>query len=124
MVNAGDHPATHRLRGAPQRGRIYWPTLAFLLGFAVLIYVVSVWYLLPALDAARDANPVEKKSLAAHARLLLAVVLVILVCGIVLTFRFGRFFLPRPREPRQRTKYVDAWAEAANRIETPPPDAE
>jgi len=105
-------------------GRIYWATLAFLLGFAVLIYVVSDWYLLPAFDAARGATTVEKKSLAAHARLLLAVVLVILVCGIMLTFRFGRFFLPRPREPRKTTKYVDAWQESANRMPTPPPDGE
>jgi len=103
-------------------GRIYWPTLAFLLGFAVLIYVISDWYLLPALDAARDASTVEKKTLAAHARLLLAVVLVILVCGIALTFRFGRFFLPRHREARGPTRYVDAWAESAKRMPTPPPD--
>ena len=90
----------------------------------MLIYVVSVWYLLPALDAARGANTVEKKSLAAHARLLLAIVLVILVCGILLTFRFGRFFLPRPREPRERTKYVDAWEEAGKRVQAPPPDSD
>ena len=106
-------------------GRIYWPTLAFLLGFAVLIYFVSVWYLLPALDAARGADPAEKKTLAAHARLLLAVVLVILVCGIVLTFRFGRFFLPRNREqPQGRTRYPDAWAESARRVQVPPDDVE
>ena len=105
-------------------GRIYWPTLAFLLGFAVLIYVISDWYLLPALDAARDANTAEKKSLAAYSRLLLAIVLVILVSGILLTFRFGRFFLPGQREPRKPTKYPDAWAESANRMPTPPPDAE
>ena len=106
------HPSRH--------GRIYWATLAFLVGFAVLIYVISDWYLLPALDAARGANMTEKKTLAAHARLLLAVVLVILVSGIVLTFRFGRFFLPRKREPRRTTEYVDAWAESAKRIEVPP----
>jgi hypothetical protein len=111
------------LRGyLPRDGRIYWPTLAFLLGFAVLIYLVSVWYLLPALDAARGADPVEKKTLAAHARLLLAVVLVVLVCGIVLTFRFGRFFLPRQREQRLRTQYPDAWAESAKRVQVPPDD--
>ena len=102
-------------------GRIFWPMLAFLVGFAVLIYVISDWYLLPALDAARNANTTEKKQLAAHARLVLAVVLVILVCGIMLTFRFGRFFLPRPREPRRPTQYVDAWAESAKRMQTPPP---
>ena len=106
---------------ARRGGRIFWPTLAFLLGFAVLIYVVSDWYLLPALDAAQTANPTEKKHLAAHARLLLAVVLVILVCGILLTFRFGRFFLPRQRDARGRpTRYSDAWAESAKRMRTPP----
>ena len=105
-------------------GRIYWPTLAFLVGFAVLIYFVSVWYLLPALDAARGADAAEKKTLAAHARLLLAVVLVILVCGIVLTFRFGRFFLPRAREPRTSTRYPDAWAESARRVQVPGDDEE
>jgi hypothetical protein len=51
--------------------------------------------------------------------LLLALVLVILVCGILLTFRFGRFFLPRHREPSGPTKYVDAWAESAKRMPTP-----
>ena len=105
-------------------GRIYWPTLAFLVGFAVLIYVVSDWYLLPAFDAARDANAGEKKTLAAHARLLLAVVLVILVCGILLTFRFGRFFLPRQGDARRPTQYVDAWAESGKRMPTPPPDGD
>ena len=96
--------------------------MAFLLGFAVLIYVISVWYLLPALDAARGANTAEKKTLAAHARLLLAVVLVILLCGIVLTFRFGRFFFPRRRERQAPTRYVDAWEEAGKRMRTPPHD--
>ena len=90
------------------------------MGFALLIYVVSDWYLLPALDAARTANPTEKRQLAVVSRLLLALVLVILVCGIMLTFRFGRFFLPRHREPSRPTKYVDAWAESANRMPTPP----
>ena len=113
------HPSSFILH--PWRsGRIYWATLAFLVGFAVLIYVISDWYLLPALDAARGADAAEKRTLAAYSRLLLALVLVILLCGIVLTFRFGRFFLPRSREPRQATKYVDAWAESARRMQVPP----
>lgn len=116
-----DHRAPHPAACRP--GRIYWATLAFLSGFAVLIYVISDWYLLPAFDAARDADPAGKKSLAANAWLLLAVVLMILVCGILLTFRFGQFLLPRPREPRRPTKYVDAWAESGKRMPTPP-DAE
>src|SRR3954470_8072411 len=112
------HP---RRRHARRRsGRIFWPMLAFLIGFAVLIYYISDWYLLPAMDAARNANPVERKTLAANARLLLAIVLFILVSGILLTFRFGRFFLPRQREPGKPTRYVDAWAESGRRMETPP----
>ena len=105
-------------------GRIYWPTLAFLLGFAVLIYVISDWYLLPAMDAARDADAAGRRSLAAYSRLLLAIVLVILVAGILLTFRFGRFFLPGQGERRRPTQYVDAWRESANRIKVPPRDDE
>lgn len=115
-------PPPGRATSARRSGRIFWPTLAFLLGFAVLLFVLSDWYLLPALDAVKTADPREKKTLAAHARLLLAVVLVVLVCGILLTFRFGRFFLPRQREGRSATKYSDAWAESARRIETPPAD--
>jgi hypothetical protein len=111
-----------RNRPVARRGRIFWPTLAFLVGFAVLIYVISDWYLLPALDAARGADPAEKKTLAAHARLLLAVVLVILVCGILLAFRFGRFFLPAAREARRTTKYPDAWEESGRRVKVPPRD--
>jgi hypothetical protein len=103
-----------------RRGRIYWPTLAFLVGFAVLIYVISDWYLLPALDAARTANPAEKKQLAIVSRLLLALVLVILVCGIMLTFRFGRFFFPRQGEASRPTQYVDAWEEAGKRMRVEP----
>ena len=113
---------------SPQRarrsGRIYWPTLAFLLGSAVLIYVISDWYLLPAMDAARDADAAGRRSLAAYSRLLLAIVLVILVAGILLTFRFGRFFLPGRREPNKPTRYVDAWRESANRVQVPPRDEE
>lgn len=101
-------------------GRIYWATLAFLIGFAVLIYVVSDWYLLPALDAAQGATTAEKRQLSAYSRLLLAIVLVILICGILLTFRFGRFFFPRQRDARRPTKYVDAWAESGKRMQTPP----
>ena len=105
-------------------GRILWGTLAFMAGSAVLILVISKWYLLPALAAARDAAPAERRTLAAHARLLLSVVLFILISGILMTFRFGRFFLPRHRdgERRKPTQYVDAWTESARRMQTPPSD--
>jgi hypothetical protein len=107
-------------------GRILWGTLAFMVGSAILIVVISRWYLLPAMEAARNAAPAERRALAAHARLLLSVVLFILVAGILMTFRFGRFFLPRrgDGESPKPTRYVDAWAESARRMQTPPPDRE
>ena len=91
-----------------------------MIGSAVLIVVISKWYLLPALEAAKNAAPGEKKALAAHARLLLSVVLFILIAGILLTFRFGRFFFPRQREPAGTTRYPDAWEESGRRIKVPP----
>lgn len=103
-------------------GRILWATLAFLAGFGVLIWIVSTWYLIPAMEAAQDANTAEKRQLAAHSRLLLAVVLFILLAGILLTFRFGRYFFPRAVERAKPTKYVDAWAESAKRVSVPPAD--
>ena len=106
------------------RRRIYWPTIAFLLGFGGLIVLVSYWYLFPALEAAARASPAEKRHLAAHARLLLAIILVILVAGILLTFRFGRYFIPRAGEKAKPTQYPDAWAESARRVSVPPRDDE
>jgi 4-amino-4-deoxy-L-arabinose transferase-like glycosyltransferase len=96
-----------------------WPAVAFLCGAGILITGVAFYYLLPAMAAASDADDKGRKSLAAHSTLLLAVILVILLCMLVMTFRVGRWFLPRKTEPRTRTKYVDAWAESARRMETP-----
>lgn len=94
--------------------------MAFLTGFAVFLVFICYWYLFPSLEAAQGATPKEKKQLAAYARLLLAVILVILFAGMLLTFRVGRMFLPRSGGKREQTKYVDAWAEAGKRMETPP----
>ncbi|HXE55854.1 MAG TPA: hypothetical protein VN541_22710 [Tepidisphaeraceae bacterium] len=97
-------------------GLAYVRVAAFLVAFVVLLVFVCYYYLFPALDAARDAPPPARRLLAAHARLLLAVMLFILGVGLVLTFRTGRFFLPRKRTPAKPTQYPDAWAEAAKRI--------
>jgi hypothetical protein len=95
--------------------------LAFMLGFAVLVVGVSYFYLLPATEAALGATEQEKKNLAAYSRLLLAVILFVLFVGLWMTFRVSRFFFPGAHaERRTRTKYVDAWAESARRMETPP----
>ena len=115
---------SRHLYSRPRRrraGRIYWATLAFLLGFSVLIVFVSYYYLFPAMEATPDASPVERRQLAAHAWLLLTIILVILLSGMILTFRVGRFFLPpRTSDKPKPTRYVDAWAESGKRLDPPP----
>ena len=94
-----------------------WAMVAYLLGFAVLITFIAWYYLIPALDAATDASPRQRQQLSAYSLLLMAVVLLIVFVGIVLTFRVSRYFFPRPQGGRTQTKYIDAWAESAKRLE-------
>jgi hypothetical protein len=108
-----------RRRPTFRAGRSYWAVLLFFVGFAALITVVSFYYLLPAMDAALDATPKQRRGLAAYSWLLMALVLFIVFVGLMMTFRFGRFFLPRSTPPPSKTKYVDAWAESAKRISVP-----
>ena len=100
-------------------GRSYWAILAFLIGFAILLVGVLAYYLEPAMDAAKGASPMQKRTLMAHSRLILTVVLFVLFAGLLLTFRVGRFFQPRKTPPRTHTPYVDAWAEAGKRMQPP-----
>jgi hypothetical protein len=116
-------PVTH-LRPPCRSGRVVWATLAFMVGFVVLLVFISNWYLIPAFKAASTATGVEKRALVAHSRLLLALVLLILISGILLTFRFGRYFIPRVGEKTKPTQYVDAWAESAKRVSVPPRETE
>ena len=102
--------------------RSLWATVTFLLAFAALITIIARSFLLPALVAARDASASEKRQLSAYAMLLMAVVLLIVIVGIIVTFRIHRFFLPIQTKPRVHTKYVDAWAESARRVGDVPPD--
>ena len=101
-------------------GRVLWATLAFMAAFAILIAFTSRWYLLPAFEASQGATGIEKRQLAAQSRLLLAIILFILVAGILLTFRFGRYFVPRVGEKQKPTQYSDAWAESGRRASVPP----
>jgi hypothetical protein len=101
-------------------GRTYVAVVVYLLCFVVLLIVVSKMYLLPAMEASRHASPQEKKQLAAFARLMLTVVLFVLFGGLLIAFRIGRFFIPRPLAKRKNTEYVDAWAESGRRMATPP----
>ena len=91
-------------------------------GFAILLAFISRWYLIPAMQAVQTAQGVEKRQLVAHSRLLLAIVLFILVAGLLLTFRFGRYIAPRLGEKQKPTQYPDAWAESAKRVSVPPRD--
>jgi hypothetical protein len=102
-----------------RRGRTYVAVVVYLLGFAVLLWVVWNWYLRAALDAAQHADPKGKFLLKAVSELILAVVLTCLLGGLILVFRVGRFFVPRPGPGPKRTstKYIDAWSEAGKRLE-------
>jgi hypothetical protein len=93
--------------------------LLFLLGFVLLLVLVSRAYLMPALSAAGDLGitPQERGHLAAYSTLLLVVVLLILAIGLMMTMRVRRFFV-RESRPTQ-TQYVDAWAEAGRRAKAP-----
>lgn len=104
--------------------RSIWPMVAFLVGAAILIWVVADQFLIPAMEAAQDATVRQKRHLMAWARLLLAIVLVILCVGIILLFRIRRFFFPSPVSKRQKTEYIDAWAEAGKRATAPSADEE
>ena len=96
--------------------RLSWRVIVYLLGFAVLLTFISHYYLLPALKAATTATPAEKHLLVAHARLILVVFLVVLLAGLMMTFRVARFFFPRPPRQSKPTVYSDAWAESARRL--------
>jgi hypothetical protein len=97
--------------------RSLWAFVIYLLGFAIFIAVISWYFLLPALDATRSATPGQKQQLSAYSLLLLAIVLLVILAGLVLTFRVSRYFFPRPQSRRTQTKYVDAWAESARRLD-------
>jgi cytochrome b561 len=109
-----------------RRGQTLWKLIVFLVGFVILLAIVSRMFLLPAMQAATDgATPGEQKQLSAYAWLLMTILLVILFAGLVLTFKAGRYFIGKP-SPRVTTQYSDAWTESAKRMKTPPaePDDE
>lgn len=98
-------------------GRSHWSSVAFLFTFTILLIAICHYFLIPALEARRHATPDDKLKLRAWSTLLLAVMLFILLAGLLLTVRIGRFFFPRPDVPRVQTKHIDAWAEAGKRLQ-------
>ena len=107
------------IRRSLRPARSFIAVLCYLLGFVILLLIVSHYYLLPAIAAAHNADPQRRKVLAAHATLILALFLFVLLVGLLLTFRIGRFFRPRSNKPAKPTTYVDAWAESGRRLKTP-----
>jgi hypothetical protein len=106
-------------RGSTRPARTILAVVLYLVGFEVLLMVVSKVYLIPALIARQDATPQQKKVLAASSLLVMAVVLFVLLMGLLIAFRIGRFFFPRRREQMKPTQYVDAWKEAGRRMQVP-----
>jgi heme/copper-type cytochrome/quinol oxidase subunit 2 len=98
------------------RGRSILPYVGFMALFAILLLIISRWYLLPALDAFNHAEPNQKRLLAAHALLLMTLLLVMLGIFLFLTYRLGRNLFRPPESPRKPTPHVDAWTEAGKRF--------
>src|SRR4051812_35895106 len=100
--------------------------VVFLIVFAVVLLLAVQLYLLPAMQAAKGVDDVrQREELSAIATLILCVVLFVLFAGLLLTFRIGRFFFPRPPTKRNKpTEYVDAWAEAGRRATMPEEEEE
>jgi hypothetical protein len=104
--------------------KLHWSVLGFLFIFVLVLLLVGWFYLIPAARAMENADPQQRVYLRDTSKLLLAVVLILLGSVLVLCFRIGQFFLPRPPTKRVRTNYVDAWAEAGKRMQIPDEDGE
>jgi predicted permease len=100
--------------------------ICFLFAFTGLLIWVSYYYLFPAMEvfAQPTTTPTQKHVLAAHAALILALLLFILFVGLLLSLRMGRFFFPSRRQRAKPTEYPDAWAEAGRRLEVEPRENE
>ena len=99
--------------------RIILAVVIYLVCFGLLLLLVSKTYLIPAIIAKQGATPQQKKLLEASSLLVMAVLLFVLLMGLLIAFRVGRFFFPRRREPMKPTQYVDAWKEAGRRMQVP-----
>lgn len=100
--------------------RSLWAFLGFLGGATLILYFTVDRFLIPALQLSHNLDTPARKQLAAISSLVLAVVLVCLLAGLILTVRPARFFFPRKPPTRSPTTYTDAWSESARRMQTPP----
>ncbi|HTW94574.1 MAG TPA: hypothetical protein VMD30_07265 [Tepidisphaeraceae bacterium] len=102
--------------------RMVWGMIVYLIGFILLLLLVFYRFFIPAAAAAHSADSRGRHIVGAYSWLVMAIVLVYVLAGLILVFRIGRFFFPRPRDQRTSTQYIDAWTEAGKRAKTPPPD--
>lgn len=100
-------------------GRAYWGVIAFLLGFFIVLLIVSSRFLIPALRVSQGMDSTGRRYLAAISALVLAVVLFCLFVLLFLAFRPSRMVFPRKAEPPTKTDYIDAWQESADRMPMP-----
>ena len=100
--------------------------LLVLWAFVALLGVVSVVWLIPALEArkaVRSAGMATTQSLrdihlmSGVALLLVTLLLAALLIGLMLAMRGGRFFKPRDAAGQAPTPPFDAWSEAGKRLE-------
>jgi O-antigen/teichoic acid export membrane protein len=104
-------------------GRSILAAVAFLVSFSLLLLVVFYRFLIPAISAAAATTlPAHRRELRALSTLMLALLLVALVLGLILTFPLARMLFPRRTSPRARTQYPDAWTESARRLKLPEED--
>jgi len=100
-----------------QRHARIWITLIIVLTAISVIFLVCLKYLPRAADAWNHADMHGRKLLALMAVLLVGVLLFFLLVMLGLAVRYSR-----PRKPTGKTvtRYIDAWAESAKRMKTPP----
>jgi uncharacterized membrane protein len=101
-------------------GRSLWAAIAFVVVFVIIISVVAEYFLFPAMQLAHDASPAQKRQLMAASRLMMMIVLFVLCVVMFMLFRVRRFFFPQSLPKRERTQYIDVWAEAGRRAQAPP----
>jgi protein-S-isoprenylcysteine O-methyltransferase Ste14 len=108
----------------PPPGRAFWPAIAFLVAFFILLLIVSHRFLLPALRVSQGIDSTGRKHLAAISALVLTVVLFCLLVLLLMAFRPGRLLFSRRTEAPSKTDYIDAWQESADRMPMPRDDDE
>lgn len=112
-------PAGNGSRRFPE---ISWAPVLFLLSFLAALGVIAWFWLEPMLRIASEGSPEEQRKLAAYSALLIAVLVLVLLVGLIITMRIGRRLRMLGTRDRVQTDYPDAWEESARR--TKPPTAE